>query len=279
MENGFGERIHHNLITQIQNMNPALWGCQDGDAVAIGNRASMTVPGSAEVDHNQIDNYQKNGVQVWNSGSSSNVDHNVVTGSSDAAHRAIIASNGIEVINGAAGVIDHNTVSANQYSPFPLSTGIILEGAPANSSSVDYNDVFSNDYGVFVDMQPNAEISHNDVTQSIGDGITLCGDTLQGCVTASGIVLRANNVDNNGGNGIYLIGAKNNLVKSNNVSGNAAAGIHLDQTTSGNNVLNNQASSNAPDCEDDSIGTGTAHTANTWSGDHGTTSVPAGICT
>jgi parallel beta-helix repeat protein len=283
VENAFGERIHHNHITNIQNSSSALYGCQDGDAVAIGRRGGAQA-GSAEVDHNQVDEYQKNGIQAVNSGSSAEIDHNVVTGSSKPAIRAIIASNGVVVFGGAAAVIDHNVVSQNQFTGH-FSSGIILDQAPAGSSRIDHNRVVSNDYGIEVDSESRLEISHNDVAQNTNDAVTICGDLSQGCGAATAIVVRANEVTNNGGSGIVLFAANNNLVKSNELTGNGQAtfgsmdGIHLDTNSSGNKVLNNQASSNQPfDCADDSHGAATAGTANTWARNEGSTSSPPGLC-
>src|SRR5690348_468992 len=297
VETAFNERIHHNHITLIQNSNPALFGCQEGDAVAIGRRTEATgVPGaeagSAEVDHNQVDEYQKNGVQAVNSGTSAHVDHNVVTGSSNPAIRGIIASNGVVVFRQAAATIDHNVVSENQFTaannPFApphISSGIILDEAPPSSSSITHNQVSANDFGIELDTESNVDVSHNDVLNNTNDAITLCGDITAGCGSATGIVVRANDVTNNGGSGVVLFGANKNLIKSNHVTGNGAAlfgsmdGIHLDMNSSNNEVLDNQASNNVNlDCHDQSTGGGTAGTANTWQGDHGGTSVPVGIC-
>lgn len=287
VENAFGERIHHNHITQIQNSLPANYGCQEGDAVSIGRRTLGSQAGSAEVDHNQIDEYQKNGVQAVNSGTSAHIDHNVITGSSNPAIRGIIASNGVVVFGGAAAVIDHNVISQNQFTaannpsaPPHISSGIILDEAPANSSSIDHNRVSSNDYGIEVDSESRLEVSHNDVAQNTNDAITVCGDIAQGCGAATAIVVRSNRVQNNGGSGVLLLGANNNLIKSNDVDGNGAAvfgsqdGIHLDVNSLGNQVLNNHASGNQPfDCDDDSAGT-----ANTWAHNKGDTSNPPGLC-
>src|SRR5258708_4874637 len=164
VESAFNEHIHHNHVTKIQNSNPALYGCQEGDAIAIGRRTLGSAPGSAHVDHNQIDEYQKNGVQAVNSGTVLDVDHNLITGSSNPAIRAIIASNGVVVFRQAAAMVDHNIISKNQFSAFPLSTGVILDEAPAGSSSVDHNQIFENDFGIEADTQNGLDISHNDVS-------------------------------------------------------------------------------------------------------------------
>jgi hypothetical protein len=58
-EDAFNGRVDHNYITMIHDSIPALRGCQQGEAVAIGKRLPDSppfgVPGSATVDHNVID--------------------------------------------------------------------------------------------------------------------------------------------------------------------------------------------------------------------------------
>jgi parallel beta-helix repeat protein len=287
VESAVDEHIHHNHITLIQNSLPALFGCQEGDAVAIGRRTLGTDTGSAHVDHNQIDEYQKNGVQAVNNGTSLHADHNVITGSANPAIHQIIASNGVVVFNQAAAVVDHNAISNNTYTKFPLSTGIILDQAPAGSSRVDHNRVFNNDFGIETDTQTNLEISHNDVLQNLSDAITLCGDASQGCGPATGIVVRANTVQSNGGSGVLLLGANANLLKSNQLQGNGTTppsadstdGIRVDVNSTNNKILNNQLRNNTThDCHDDSAGSGTAGTGNTWQGNDGLTENKPGLC-
>jgi parallel beta-helix repeat protein len=287
VENAFGEHIHHNHITNIQNSLPALYGCQEGDAVSIGRRTPVTSPGSAHLDHNVIDEYQKNGVQVVNSGSSGDVDHNVITGSAKPAIHAIIASNGVVVFGGAAATVDHNVISNNTFAPTPLSTAIILDEAPSGSSEVDHNRVYGNDYGIETDTQTGLEISHNDVFQNLADAITLCGDPVQGCGMATNIVVRKNTIEANGGSGISLFDAVSNLLKDNKVEDNGTAspgpdmtdGIRVDSNSKNNGIVSNHMDGNVThDCHDDSAGSGSGGTANTWTGDAGQTQNRPGLC-
>jgi parallel beta-helix repeat protein len=291
VEDAFDIDIHHNHITKIQNSSPALFGCQEGDAVAIGHRFSIpslctgTVPGSAHVDHNLIDEYQKNGVQIFNAGSSAQVDHNEITGSTNPAVQVIIASNGVVVLCGAAAEVDHNVISNNNYTPFPLSTGVILAEAPPGSSSVDHNRLFDNDNGISIDSQNDLEVSHNDLFQNLSDAITLCGEPLFGCGPATQIVVRSNRIEDNEGSGILLLGADANLLKSNHVArngnplGDTTDGIRVDTNSGGNQILSNHMEDNvAHDCHDDSAGTGTAATANTWRSNIGETENRPGLC-
>jgi len=257
--------------------------------VAIGRRllnpTPPGIPASAEIDHNVIDRYQKNGVQAVNPGTTAIVHHNTINASTDALLQAITASNGIVVFREAAATVEFNSVADNRYTPFPLSTGIILDEAPAGSSQVDHNSVFDNDYGIESDTQTVLDISHNSVYDNLADAITLCGDVLQGCGPAEQIVVRANDVTSNGGSGILLLGADSNLLKSNHVENNGSPvgdftdGIRVDSGSTDNQILDNHMHANVHhDCHDDSAGTGTAGTANTWSGDSGDTENRDGLC-
>ena len=284
-DNSFNGALDHNVITLIRDSNSGLYGCQQGDAVAIGHR-NFNTAGSASVDHNLIDRYQKNGVQAVNSGTSAFVDHNTIMGSTDATLRAIIASNGVVVFGGATATVEHNSVSGNEFTNGHFSTGIILDEAPAGSSEIDHNTVFGNDYGIEADSETNLDISHNDVLNNTNDAISLCGDATAGCGSVSDIVVRANEVENNGGSGIFLQQANANLLKANHVEGNGGGsfgdhdGIHVDANSSNNEIVSNQLESNVTfDCQDASHGTGTAGTANDWEHDHGQTSSPPGLCT
>ena len=293
VENAFDEHIHHNHVTLIRNSDPALFGCQEGDAVAIGHRISVpgnlcfgTVPGSARLDHNLIDEYQKNGVQVFNAGTTARVDHNVITGST--AVQANIASNGVVVLCHAAATVDHNSISNHHFTgtfTVASSGGVILDMAPPATSDVDHNQIFDNDYGVETDTQENAEISHNDVYQHTQDGLILCGDPSQDCGPATRLVVRSNNVYNNRGSGITLMGADANLIKSNKVQNNGTElgdttdGLRVDSGSANNQILNNMMAGNVThDCHDDSAGSGTAGTANTWQNDQGQTENRPGLC-
>ena len=291
VDTAFNERILHNHITMIRNSVPALFGCQEGDAVAIGRRTLGPTAGSAQVDHNLIDEYQKNGIQAVNSGTSVHADHNVVTGSSNPAIRAIIASNGVVVFGGAAAVVDHNVISGNQFvgtppGPVgPLSTAVILDEAPSGSSSVDYNAIFDNDFGIESDTQVGLEISHNKVFRNISDAITLCGDPVLFCGPAQNIKVRNNDVTENRGSGIALFGADSNLLKTNSVERNGTAtgdntdGIRLDSGSLQNLISENHMRDNVThDCHDDSMGGGTAGTANFWVNDQGVTQNRPGLC-
>jgi parallel beta-helix repeat protein len=278
IEDSYNDDIVANHITEIRNSLVALRGCQEGDAVAVGARdvpgcGNGTNTGSARVEFNWIDKYQKNGVQDVNPGSFADVDHNVITGQNNSPPLA--ATNSVVVCSAGARV-HHNVLSGNHYTPV-TSSGIILSGAPSGSI-VDHNKVFGNDYGIYADSESGVKISHNDVVQNFADAITI--DTF------TNSTVDGNDVDNNDGSGIMLLDADSNLVKSNQVEKNGTAGpdttdgIRVDINSGNNQIRSNFMDDNVThDCHDDSVGGGTAFTANFWSDNRGETENKTGLCT
>ena len=99
--------------------------------------------------------------------------------------------------------------------------------------------------------------------------------------------MRSNDIQNNGGSGILLLGADSNLLKSNHIAGNGTAvgdttdGIRVDAASANNQILDNHMSANVTyDCHDASIGTGSGSppTANTWTNNEGDTQNRDGLC-
>lgn len=284
IEGGASLLLKDNHITQIKNSDPTLYGCQEGDAVAVGRRSGLTSSGTATVSGNQIDEYQKNGVQVVNTGSVATIEHNVVRGSS--AVQSAIASNGIVVFNGGTATISFNTVSNNKYTPNPpsgpLSTGISYSQVP---STVYGNVVYDNDFGIEVDSVSGGRITDNVVRTSVADGIQLCGDNAQGCGPVTNVAVENNHVTSNKGSGIDLIGAQGDTIRRNHVTANGSGtgdtteGIRVDGGSSQNHIDANTAHRNiSNDCSDVSAGTATAGTANFWTNDRGATQNRLGLC-
>jgi len=122
---------------------------------------------------------------------------------------------------------------------------------------------------------------------NITDAIVLCGDPLQFCGPATQLVVRANDITNNGGSGLLLLGAVSNLLKSNHIAGNGTStndttdGIRVDSTSANNQIFDNHMNNNDHhDCHDDSngAGSGTPPTANTWTNDLGDTQNRSDLC-
>jgi parallel beta-helix repeat protein len=294
VDSGGSATIEKNRIAHIRD-NP-FSGCQNGNAVQIGRAAESTI-GSGTVKDNQIDDYQKTGVVVSNAGSDADVENNTVQG---VGPTSAIAQNGIQISGGATARVRNNDVSDNMYTPLTVvSTGILL--FTPGVSTVEGNKVSDNDVDIYLfDSSVAVSIKNNEMSGGTFDGIDLVsssGATLEGnkahdntfdgiyvTDTGSGNTLKNNDVSSNEEDGINLDGALNNLLDGNKAIGNSRYGIHAGKDftavdSTGNTIKNNQAKSNiAFDCKDESVGTGTAGTGNTWLNDEGVTSSPAGIC-
>jgi parallel beta-helix repeat protein len=168
VDTGGSALITDNHITEIRDLGQS--GCQNGIGVLLGrNRPDISPqdvsPGSGTVVHNLIDHYQKGGVLVDNTGSSTGeVAYNEVIGTPS----PIIAQNGIQLSRAGRGDAHHNKVSMNQYLPGGVeATGILLynNSVPARAH---HNEVFMNDAGVTLWMVTNnAEISYNNARNNM----------------------------------------------------------------------------------------------------------------
>ena len=231
VDTGGSAKIDSNHITLIWDNIPALRGCQDGVAVQVG-RSGESTTGSAEIVHNVIDKYQKNGPTIDGAGSSGNVHENTIDGGGD---NHIIAKNGIQVGRGASAKVEKNKVFNNYYS------GV---GPPPAGDVPDDND---------------------------GTGILVFSVT--GGVTVHENTLYLNDL------GFALGTASGVLIDNNTTNSNVFDGLRAESDTSGNTFEGNKSSSNGThDCHDDSVGGGTAGTANTWKDNQGVTQTPPGIC-
>jgi hypothetical protein len=162
--------IYGNHITQIRDINPAFFGCQDGIGVLVGRQFEGQT-GSAIIRNNQIDLYQKGGVVVDNTGSYALITQNTISGE---GLSNIIAQNGVQVGRGASADVDHNDISRNQFARVgstDTASGVLLFETDAQVST-DHNDVFQNGVGIDVDESAiGLTIAHNNVHENINDGI------------------------------------------------------------------------------------------------------------
>jgi hypothetical protein len=190
VKGGGSANIRLNHITEIRSNNPALRGCQNGIAVAVGRTAEAQV-GQANITGNLIDKYQKGGIYVDNVGSSAQITGNVVRGEGAVN---FIAQNGIQISREATADVRRNRVSDHAYIvPANLtaytSAGILLYRA--TRVTVDKNVLNRNQDGIdlFTMLAGNAIVSDNIIiggllpvppnlgTLTFGDGIFADVDT------------------------------------------------------------------------------------------------------
>jgi parallel beta-helix repeat protein len=272
VDGGGSATIEKNHITHIRD-NP-FSGCQNGIGVLIGIYRPSTSDfsvGNGVVKDNTIDDYQKGGIVSGNTGTSAVIEHNTVTGIGPTAS---IAQNGIQVNDGADANVKGNDVSGNMYSPQTYESVGILVIAPGNVD-VANNDSHDNDAGIVVyEGTSTLHIDNNNARNSTWDGIEIG-------FNSDGVVVENNKVWQNS-TGVDLWSSTNNLIRNNQALNNDSNGFWAEgppYEATGNTFQNNKASGNGDyDCLDDTVGGGTAGTANFWLHDKGDTSQPAGLC-
>ena len=178
-------------------------GCQRGDAISIGRPGGTATPivGYARIAGVQVDRFQKNGIAVRSAGSTLDLFGSSITNQPS----KVIASNGVEVLDGALGRIQGNTVSGNQCD-LPLvcgpsdplnnteSSGILLFDS-ANGTVISGNTIRANDMGIYTDG--NAAIKNNRDSGNRSVGIYVDTD-------ATGAHISGNTTNNDGVYGIAI---------------------------------------------------------------------------
>jgi parallel beta-helix repeat protein len=168
--------------------NQGTLGCQKGDAISIGSACYSC---SADVGHAtltgvKISIYQKNGIAVRGAGSTITMTKSAVSNNPSSQ----IASNGIEVVNGAVATVSGSTVTGNECNvvstcgpdPFANTTasGILLLGA-STSTSFTKNTVSGNDIGIYTD--DGVTLSHNNANNNRYVGVFVDVDAVHGAFT------------------------------------------------------------------------------------------------
>jgi len=127
----------------------------NGDQFGYGIYFTTTHTSKGKIFNNLIWNYQKNGIVVRGVGSSATINHNTVIGQGPINY---IAQNGIELGEGAKGVITNNIVYGNSYSGSnnAASGGVLIYGGSCYGTAltigikVTGNDLIGNDVGVYL---------------------------------------------------------------------------------------------------------------------------------
>jgi parallel beta-helix repeat protein len=285
---GGSATIRDDHVTNIRDVPPNTTS-DDGVGILVGSRTNvLDTTGSAIIENNTIDNYQRVGIDVANLGSSAIIRHNTVSGLSLSLANQYPVQVGIAIEENATAVITRNTVSNNiQTAPNSFPYGIYLYGSGAGVS-VKHNTVVGNSAGILLYLSQGATISDNDVSGNTSDGIdlestsgtmtlrrnTVNGNGGQGIYVSNSpdVMLRHNTIEGNGGDGIAIFGSTGASLVRNTSSDNGGDGIFADFASTGNVFEDNTMSGNGLfDAEDDSTGTGTAGTADTWAGNMGNT--------
>lgn len=237
------------------------------------------VPGGPQITSVTLNNctitgYQGAGVLIEGNGTIGRVTYSIIDGT---GYRpaSTPAPAGVVVRGGALVTVDHSDVNDNRAAPGSgTGVGILLQGA-AVKTTVSQNNVDRNDVGIRVIGTDKAVIYQNGVDDATGDGIVL--------EQSDANLVSRNRVVSGGGAGILLSDSHANNVYTNAVMTNEDGGLVLEGSTN-NLVTGNRADVNVGfGMTDNSTGTKTAGTANTWGSNvcNGNTlgdSSPAGLC-
>jgi hypothetical protein len=124
-------------------------------------------------------------------------------------------------------------------------------------------------------------VSRNRVQSASGDGIDVSGTgQLDPVASPTKVTLLKNWVEHAQKLGISVSapGQRHYQVRGNRAFNNTEVGLHLGPDTDDAFLLGNKALDNRLDCQDESTGTDTAGTDNTWQKNLGDSAQPAGIC-
>jgi hypothetical protein len=232
-----------------------------------------------DADHNTLRHNQTSA--AW--------DHDgiIVMGGSDAndIHHNVSFNNqrpigcGISVGGGSRdNRVHHNLTFGNMNAGILLGGGILGPAGPGNV--IAHNKVVDNPgHGIFNAISGGARIHHNYVRHNgfradrPGHGIFLTG------AGTTGVVVAHNRVLNSTLDGISLANGDGNRIGQNHSRGNGRDGIRADSASTDNTISRNHMRRNAEhDCHDDSVGGGTAGTANFWRHNRGRTENRPGLC-
>lgn len=231
---------------------------------------------NAFIDNSTVDSAQSGtGVFISNGpADSTTIEDNSFTGDDQAAVNTAGTTSNL-----STGLVIADNTSVNDAT-FLVATNTVDALVDGNAVSVTANG--PDNGSAILDFGSNQSLRITDNTVKGGatsgtSGIRIANDT----GTASTGTTVVDNVVAGRYNGIRVTGGYTDLlVSGNTVSGSANDGI-LVADGSGNVLSRNKVSASAGhDCEDDTVGSLTAGTADTWRHDSGTSgnSTPAGIC-
>jgi parallel beta-helix repeat protein len=237
-----------------------------------------------------------NGIYSDQGASNVVIAHNMFTGNTNAsiifvggdgsatstANQSNLTITGNTMINDAAMIFINTTDLdiTNNLSTGSNGSGIFFGGGVTNAEI--RNNVLSNGAFTGINLRTNtfgnAPAPNSDI-QIVGNSISGFGDDgIRLSAGANNILVSKNKVSNNTNDGIALEGATDNQVEKNTLTNNGHDGIFADAAAVNNLFTKNEAKKNGLfDYEDQSHGSGTAGTANTWTKNKGKTASPPGL--
>ena len=170
-----GATLKASKVNVVGATNVPLNGCQGGVGIEVGaSDATPVQTATATLKGVTVSDYQKNGITVDGAGSSAFIEASTVTGAGPTDQ---IGQNGIQISDGAKGVVKSGTTSsgnecddvAGHCGSNPLTQvqagGVLFMGA-AHGSSLTDSTVSDNDMGVYYVSEAPAEPASAEVTIS-----------------------------------------------------------------------------------------------------------------
>jgi len=178
--------------------------------------------------------------------------------------------------------VGHATIKDNLIDDFQKG-GIYVDG-PGSKATITGNTVTGTGpsdiiaaNGIQISRNAIGKLTDNTVTDNSYTGSSAASSGIllfeaNGSTVVNGAITSANDVN------VWLSDIVGTTVKLSQAN-NGGWGFVADSDVSNAKFVTNTASGNTEaDCEDDSSGSGTAHTANTWRDNTGSISEPGGIC-
>jgi len=156
VDGGASATLTHNMIKDIHDT--PFGGCQNGIGILVGHAADGTT-GSANIQENIIEAYQKGGIVIDNGGSTAVILSNVIIG---VGRTQVIAQNGVQVSRGAMVPptnLQGNTITENFY----------LNRSPSTTPAVGTGILYfqAGDPGFAGPLNSGNTLRHNQINVSI----------------------------------------------------------------------------------------------------------------
>ena len=158
----------------------------------------------------------------------------------------------------------HNTITGKgSFSGYGI--GI----TDSNDAMITQNTITAVDYGIIGFRTDRLHVESNSVTNASEFGIQL-DNTIRATIRK--------NITNFAVYGVFIATSTNTTISDNTAKGNDQSGMYADRDSTGNTFKKNLLQGNGADAVDNSTGSKTAGTANTWLGNKCDVSVPDDLC-
>jgi parallel beta-helix repeat protein len=253
-----------------------------GSGIFFGGAVTRT-----EVEHNTLDGNATSftGINLRTDDVNYNVAHDAsgaaIPNSDDEIEKNTVSGwgdSGIRLRDGTHDVsVTRNTVTGNGTGDFPTTgDGISIEDSSDNTVSRNAANTNRRN-GIFLSNATDNTVSDNTANNNGEDGILVSAGSTNNEISKNTANHNGNFVTG-AGDGIHLVDSNDNQVTKNTANSNANDGIHVAGTSSGNTIKKNTAKKNGNwDLQDETVGAGTAGTANTWTQNTATSRSPAGL--